>query len=123
MRKINKIKVIKTFPGYAEGDVLTLNDNGIFIYAYNENDPETAFNAVFTELEVFHGGVAKNIVNQYLNMYFMDISEYELRSKDEIELRLSNWIENIKEESLNDSGKEFYSSLAGELEWVLGKRG
>ena len=54
---LNKVLVIKPFPGFKDGDVLVLNEKGIFEYLYNINGEQAVLNSVFDALSIHHGTI------------------------------------------------------------------
>jgi len=69
--RVNKVKVIKEFPGYEVGDVLVLDKNsGIFGYEYNVNEEDSGLEALFDAISTHKGTVSKKNVIANLNIYF-----------------------------------------------------
>ena len=135
IKKINTVRVIKEFPGFKVNDVLKLDNKvGLFKYVYNDNEETTedAFVALFDDLAVHHASLSKKVVVDNLGTYFEDASEYSMRSREEVELRIAEYEHALRE---LDEGKDgilqgmkekeartAWQNLIWENEWFLGRR-
>jgi len=130
--RVNKVRVIKEFPGYEVGDVLVLDkDNGIFGYEYNANEEDSGLEALFDAISTHKGTVSKKDVETNLGIYFEDITEYEVRSREEVEEHMAELESAIKEakegkQIVSDKERDIaitvWQNLLWENEWFLGKR-
>ena len=134
-RFLNKVKVVESFPGFKEGDVLSLNKStGLFQYLYNELEEDNSpLKNIYSELTEYKPSLSKDHILDDMS-YFQDISEYETKSKDWMEermLELKKFITNIdadsKEGLLPESvdvkeAKTVWQNLIWEYETILGMR-
>ena len=134
-RFINKVLVTSSFPGFVEGDILSLNtENGLFEYLYNDKSEEsTTIDAVYNQLAEYKPSLSKQHILNDMS-YFQDISEYEPKSKDWMENRMSElkkFITNIDEDSKEGllselvnvkEAKTVWQNLIWEYETILGMR-
>jgi len=136
MKHVEKVKVIKPFPGYQVDDVLMLDkDNGLFNYGYNngEDKDDTLVDTLAGYLNRYKGSLSKDDVLDNMGTYFEDISEYKAKNLDQIKSRindLKSYIEmyknkdNLSEELKEEKNKAItvWQNMIWELEWVLGMR-
>ncbi len=131
-KRVNKVKVIKEFPGFEIGDVLKLDaNNGIFGYEYNVNEDDNGLDALFDAISTHKGTISKKDVESNLDIYFEDITEYKMRSKEEVYNHMKELEDAIKEAKkggsiVNKKEKDIaitvWQNLLWENEWFLGKR-
>jgi len=121
MKHVNKVKVIKEFPGFREGTILYLDtENGLF-----KEVNEESFGDLEGLLLENKPALSKQQVLNYLGTYFEDASEYEAKSEEEIKRRiqaLKDYIKTYKEDGRYDEAVTVWQNMIWELEWVLGKR-
>ena len=121
MRHVNKVKVIKEFPGFKEGTMLYLNaEKGLF-----KEVSEESFGDLEELLIENRPALSKQQVLEYLGTYFEDASEYQAKSEEEIKRRiqaLHDYIKTYKEDVRYDEAVTVWQNMIWELEWVLGKR-
>lgn len=131
-KRVSKVKVIKEFPGFEIGDVLALDaNNGIFGYEYNVDEDDNGLEALFDAISTHKGTISKKDVESNLGTYFENITEYKMRSKEEVRehmIELEAAIKEAKEGKSIVSEKEkdiaitVWQNLLWENEWFLGKR-
>ena len=134
-RFLNKVKVVESFPGFKEGDVLSLNKStGLFQYLYNELEEDNSpLKNIYSELTEYKPSLSKDHILDDMS-YFMDISEYEMKDKVWVEERIAELKdymmkmdmdskEGILPEDVNvHEAKTVWQNLIWELETVLGMR-
>jgi len=117
MKHVNKVKVIKEFPGFRVDTELVLDPvNGLF------REEDEGLEGLLLENKP---ALSKQQVLNYLGTYFEDASEYEAKSEEEIKRRiqaLKDYIKTYKEDSRYDEAVTVWQNMIWELEWVLGKR-
>lgn len=131
-KRVNKVKVIKEFPGFEIGDILALDvDNGVFGYEYNVEEDDNGLEALFDAISTHKGTISKKDILANLNIYFEDITECKIRSEEEIKEHMNELqkaIDEAKEgkEIVNEKERDIaitvWQNLLWENEWFLGKR-
>lgn len=148
---VNKVKVVKAFPGFEVGDILTLNTTtGLFEYSYEYDSAKQAdaLDEVDRLFLSYHSSISKSVVLNNLNEYFIDLSTYSMQPTSAIEGRIASFYKAIEEAKAeladlnkaepeeNDEFNDYVDSRTIELEesitvwqniiwfgeWVLGKR-
>ena len=133
---INKVSVIKEFPGANVGDIFEINQDGLFDYTYNSfnNEEDNAVEAIYGHLTVHKPTLSKSDVISNLGTFFVDISEFKMKSREWIEDRiaeLKGYIIKIDEDNKEglvskdvniSEAKTVWQNNIWELETVLGKR-
>ena len=133
---INKVSVIKEFPGANVGDIFEINQDGLFDYTYNSfnNEEDNAVEAIYGQLTVHKPTLSKSDVISNLGTFFVDISEFKMKSREWIEDRiaeLKGYITKIDEDNKEglvskdvniSEAKTVWQNNIWELETVLGKR-
>lgn len=112
-REIDKVKVIKDFPGFDKGDVLVRYYDDTFILqpANGEQYPTTR-SWRLDELEILSN----------IDKYFEDITEYVVKSPEQIEKAIEKIKDSIESEDSDYEAVLVWNNLIYCLEWVLGKR-
>ena len=141
-RILNKVKVRKDFPGFDEGDVLERNSsNGLFEFSHNnkkaiEGEASNLNSVIDNVVQEILGGTISLTKEQVLrNMdYFLDISNYQMQSKDWVIARveeLKDYIKNIEIDELAEilpsnvdvkESKTVWQNMIWEYEAFLGMR-
>jgi hypothetical protein len=120
---IKQVEVIQEFPGYKVGDQLELNPLGNYDFVGNAADSDRdAFSIIESVLVSNKPVLSKKEVMQHMGSYFKDTTNYSIRSKEDINKRISeltHWLNEYKEDGV---ALTVWQNLIWELEWVLGKR-
>ena len=120
---IKKVEVIQEFPGYAVGDQLELNPGGTFAFIGNVEDADKdAFTIIEAVMTYNKPAIYKRYVMDHMNSYFKDVTDYSMRSTEELYKRINElklWLSTYKDDG---TAQTVWQNLVWELEWVLGKR-
>ena len=118
---MNKVKVIKEFPGIPVGTELTLN-NGKYEYENNSHDTIVDFDYESYKSTSTSISLSSDTVKTYLGDFFEDITSYNVKSKEEIVKQLNRYKILFKKakELEDETGMTVYQNLVWILEWILG---
>jgi len=135
--KVNRVKVVKDFPGYKEGDVLELDSStGVFHFINTTTEDGLkgdAFDLVTAEITgEIKPPITKKEVSLYLGTLFEDVSIYKVRSYRELQNRveeLKATIDRLKDEDAifgtnldRDEALTVWQNMLWEYEWIMGER-
>lgn len=131
----NKVRVIVSFPGYKEGDVLELDSDAGLFHFTNVTKEDGAKGDAFDVFAARITGdikpsITKKEVLSYMGTLFEDISTYKVRTYGELDRRVDEIKAQMKrveeDETINHLDTQealtVWQNMLWEYEWIMGMR-
>lgn len=115
-KQVDTVRVVADFPGFRQGDVLQRYYDNSFILLREDEDHN-----YFIE-EDMSWRLSEQEVMRHLGTYLEDVTEYEMRTREEVENAILKLKESIENEEYDYDAVVVWKNLLYALEWVVGRR-
>ncbi len=116
--RVNKVKVIKDFPGFEKGSVLKRYKRDIFednTFILDVGDEAINMSEPSWRLK-------ESQIEKYMGKYFEDITERIMKTREEIREVIKDFEEAYKSEIEDSYALVAYQNIINALGWVIGDR-
>ncbi len=116
--RVNKVKVIRDFPGFDKGSVLKRYKRDIFgddTFILDVGDEGVNISDLSWRLKEAQ-------IEKYMGKYFEDITERIMKTREEIREVIKDFEEAYKSEVDDSYALVAYQNIINALEWVVGDR-